>query len=640
MCPVSEAVPHTPIPDRSASARIGRAFGLFSALLTAPALLAQADSRDVGEGLTVRVDCARQHVYVGERVELTLHIEVVAARWGGQILDEVTMLRGLSPLNFGPFPVGPPARTRVLSTADADALPVYAYEWDATILVRHTDALRFDDIAVELTSPSTDGNVALRAGSAATTIKVLPVPQRGRPRNYSGAVGVFAMQVSASSTDVRVGDPIQMTINVFGDGPVETLPPPNLTADEELVHSFRLPEGPLAGEFVDSIRRFVLTIRARHENVEQIPALLYPYFDPVEERFIIARSEPIAIRVRPAVTTVYPFRDRALSGPPFETRAAVLLRNTPDVSPTAVAVVTLLPPLAFLGVWAALALRTRGFALAALILLSIGGLATAARAQVIEPLSSKRRAEVLTAAVQGLQLADDAVARGDDPRPHLQQAAAGFRALRDAGLRNAGLEFNLGQLYRRLEQPGLAMLHLLRAQRMAPLDSRVRQGLDELRNSAAISSVGRGTPVESGASALLQLGLPPHARFRVLCGCATLTWTAMFIWLRWRRRAVLTIGLCGLVATLVCASSLAWQIYRESCHPSAVVVGCPTLLRASRANTHPATPEEHLPPGTEVYVHEQRGDWFAVTTRGGRSGWLRHTAIQQVRPSTADYSSY
>jgi BatD DUF11 like domain len=70
----------------------------------------------------------------------------------------------------------------------------------------------------------------LEVKSQQVTLKVLPLPAEGRPANFSGAVGEFQMDASASPTDLTVGDPLSVDLVVAGAGNFDALNTPALVA--------------------------------------------------------------------------------------------------------------------------------------------------------------------------------------------------------------------------------------------------------------------------------------------------------------------------------------------------------------------------------------------------------------------------
>ncbi|MBM4090943.1 MAG: protein BatD, partial [Planctomycetes bacterium] len=142
---------------------------------------------------------------------------------------------------------------------------------------------------------------ALAAGTPLTfTIK--PLPLSNRPESFAGAVGSgFSIDVAADRSVVRVGDPITLTISVRGDGNLENVPLPQLSADNGLSPDvFQVPAEQPAGTFDGKTKEFKVTIRVKEPSVEQIPAIAFSWFDPVKESYGTGRSKPIALQVTEA----------------------------------------------------------------------------------------------------------------------------------------------------------------------------------------------------------------------------------------------------------------------------------------------------------------------------------------------------
>jgi tetratricopeptide (TPR) repeat protein len=126
------------------------------------------------------------------------------------------------------------------------------------------------------------------------TLTVLPLPEEGKPANFSGAVGRFTMQVTAAPTEVNAGDPITVRMHLAGSGSLLDAQPPALTNAE----SFRTYE-PRAGKAEGSGRSFEQVLIPNDATVHAIPPLRFSYFDPQARRYQTLESQPIALKVRP-----------------------------------------------------------------------------------------------------------------------------------------------------------------------------------------------------------------------------------------------------------------------------------------------------------------------------------------------------
>jgi len=142
----------------------------------------------------------------------------------------------------------------------------------------------------------------LRSTDRPRRLVIRPVPTRGRPASFAGAIGKgFSLDVTVDRSVVQVGDPIDLAITLRGGGDLSTaaLPPlhaPGLLPDDQ----FRAPDGELAGRVDGSRKHFSAQVRVLSADVREIPALEYSWFDPDAGSFQTARSRPIALSVRPA----------------------------------------------------------------------------------------------------------------------------------------------------------------------------------------------------------------------------------------------------------------------------------------------------------------------------------------------------
>ena len=135
--------------------------------------------------------------------------------------------------------------------------------------------------------------------SDAATITVLPLPEESKPANFSGAVGTFTMQVTASPTEVGAGDPITLRVDIRGVGNLADISPPAMSRSEGFrvydAHSTKT-----EAQGVETSRSFEQVILPNTETAQQIPSLSFSYFDPRARRYETVESQPIALVVRPS----------------------------------------------------------------------------------------------------------------------------------------------------------------------------------------------------------------------------------------------------------------------------------------------------------------------------------------------------
>jgi hypothetical protein len=136
--------------------------------------------------------------------------------------------------------------------------------------------------------------------SGSRTLLVKDVPAQGRPAHYSGLVGVFTVETSATPLEVSVGDPITLTVTLKGRGNLKDGRLPRLDKIERLTKDFKIPEEIAAGTVKGDKKTFTQTLRATHEHVNEIPALLVSFFNTKTEKYEYAKSAPISLKVNPS----------------------------------------------------------------------------------------------------------------------------------------------------------------------------------------------------------------------------------------------------------------------------------------------------------------------------------------------------
>ena len=133
-------------------------------------------------------------------------------------------------------------------------------------------------------------------------LTVRPLPQAGRPAGYVNAVGRgFAIAVQASRSVVQVGDPIELSVTVRGDGDLEGLSLPPLSGPGALpAPLFSVPSAAPFGvvDAAANAKTFEVTVRVMSAEAREVPAIALPYFDPVAGEYAIATSQPIALSVQ------------------------------------------------------------------------------------------------------------------------------------------------------------------------------------------------------------------------------------------------------------------------------------------------------------------------------------------------------
>jgi hypothetical protein len=134
--------------------------------------------------------------------------------------------------------------------------------------------------------------------SPSSELKVLSLPTRGRPNDFSGAVGDFKVSSDTSATRVAVGDPLTLHLRISGVGNFDRV---DSTMFDHLDHWKTYPPrssfkpSDMAGNKGEKV--FEQPLIAALPGEQSIPALEFTYFNPRTQRYERAHTQPITVTV-------------------------------------------------------------------------------------------------------------------------------------------------------------------------------------------------------------------------------------------------------------------------------------------------------------------------------------------------------
>jgi len=133
----------------------------------------------------------------------------------------------------------------------------------------------------------------LKLKSTSIPITVLPLPEKGRPEGFSGAVGDFDFTVSVNSDKVlKVGDPITLKMVVRGDGNLDTVSAPRLESKKGFkVYKPKVIEQSIGAVVYEQI------IMPTTDSVTAIPGIAFTYFNPKRRIYQSIKKGEIPIHV-------------------------------------------------------------------------------------------------------------------------------------------------------------------------------------------------------------------------------------------------------------------------------------------------------------------------------------------------------
>jgi GNAT superfamily N-acetyltransferase len=125
-------------------------------------------------------------------------------------------------------------------------------------------------------------------------LTVAHVPERGRPPEWSGAIGRFTAEgLQVSKDKPEVGEPIRLRAILTGDGNLDRILPPELRSDE----TWDVLPANERRRHAEDQRMFVYTLVPRLPGKLRTPAVRLAAFDPATKTFSRLEFAPLEITV-------------------------------------------------------------------------------------------------------------------------------------------------------------------------------------------------------------------------------------------------------------------------------------------------------------------------------------------------------
>ena len=120
---------------------------------------------------------------------------------------------------------------------------------------------------------------------------ISPLPEEGKPADFSGAIGDYQFIYNAGPKKVRTGDPITLTMEINGAGNFNTVLIPKL----DNVEGFKIYEPQIHTE--ENRKTFKQVLIPETDQVTQAPKAIFNYFDPESRQYKTVSHAPIPIQV-------------------------------------------------------------------------------------------------------------------------------------------------------------------------------------------------------------------------------------------------------------------------------------------------------------------------------------------------------
>jgi len=132
------------------------------------------------------------------------------------------------------------------------------------------------------------------------SINVKPLPSKGRPQNFSGAVGNFKMEVDLSATEVNIDGSISLKIRIEGNGNIELCDLPKIEFPSAFeVFDPEIKERSAVGPYgMRGYKEIEYLLVPRYSGTYKLDPIQFSYFDPNKEKYFRLEGEAYEITIK------------------------------------------------------------------------------------------------------------------------------------------------------------------------------------------------------------------------------------------------------------------------------------------------------------------------------------------------------
>ena len=292
------------LPATEGSRISGQSFSGFS-LLTQRRRTPSIGRDDV----IIRAELSKRSAYVGEEVVLTyrlftsvpivalelLEAPLLTGFWAENVElpeDQRPERRRLEGKDYSVLPI----RQQVLFPTTAGKIEIGRAQFSVAVQSRSRGP--FDAFFMNVSKP-----IMREAGPLSLEVERLPT--KGRPRDFSGAVGEYSLEAELNKEEVEAGDPVTLTLSVRGQGNLRTVEAPEFVVLSGVRHFDPSTSENLRASSTGfyGTKRWEFVLVPDAGGLQEIGPWSFGYFDPKQKRYLTASAGPLRLSVAGAAIT-------------------------------------------------------------------------------------------------------------------------------------------------------------------------------------------------------------------------------------------------------------------------------------------------------------------------------------------------
>ncbi|NCX96054.1 MAG: protein BatD, partial [Chitinophagia bacterium] len=268
--------------------------------------LSKAEEEELKKNLFIKVEANKTKAYVGEQI--TIYYKLYSRVSMEVALSKLPSLNGFWTQDFDIPKVNP---TPTKETFNGKEYQVYLLKKSA-IFPQESGTLELDPAEGKGIARLVDPNARYSMFSAgyiekevhlksqAVKINVLPLPDKGKPADFGGAVGKFTLKSKCDKLELTTDDVATFTITIQGSGNLKLIEAPKLTLPNGINTYDPVITDTITGRTttIEGSKIIAYAIAPHTVGEFEIPAIPFTYFNPESGTYITQNTTPIKVKVK------------------------------------------------------------------------------------------------------------------------------------------------------------------------------------------------------------------------------------------------------------------------------------------------------------------------------------------------------
>ncbi len=135
---------------------------------------------------------------------------------------------------------------------------------------------------------------SISSSSHQKTISINQLPTNNKPENFTGAIGDFKLNSSISNNEIEVGDPITLTMDIYGKGNFQRI---NIPKSDGIGEDWKLyPESfnfkGTNNSNYSGVKSFQQILSPKEISINKMPSFKFTYFNPLDQKYLTLSTPP------------------------------------------------------------------------------------------------------------------------------------------------------------------------------------------------------------------------------------------------------------------------------------------------------------------------------------------------------------